>query len=100
MGCARIPPTTNNHGVRELRSAVIGRKVTQSNRRDRGAGTQAGLMSILRALHRRGSQATDALVESLPIRLRDGKQPPFPAKSTTVKFFTTRIKNELYNYIF
>jgi len=32
-------PATNNHGEREVRSAVIWRKVMQGNRSNRGAGT-------------------------------------------------------------
>ena len=74
-----VPPT-NNHVERELRPAVIWRKVMQGNRSDRGAGTQAGLMSILRTLQRRGYKAIDTLVEYLQISLRDGKLPPFPTK--------------------
>jgi len=73
-------PPTNNHVERELRPAVTWRKVMQGNRSDSGARTQAGMMSILRILQRRGYKAIDTLVECLQISLRDDTLPPFPSK--------------------
>jgi len=48
-----VPPA-NNHVERDLRPAVIWRKVMYGNRNNRGTETQAGLMSLLRTLQRRG----------------------------------------------
>jgi transposase len=44
----------NNHGEREIRPAVQMRKAYGGNRSERGAETQAILMTIFRTLHKRG----------------------------------------------
>jgi hypothetical protein len=41
----------NNHAERQIRPAVITRKITQQNRSARGARTQAILMTTFRTLH-------------------------------------------------
>ncbi len=72
-------PPTNNHVEQELRSAVIWRKVMQCNRSERGAGTPARLMNLLRTLQRRDYEVVDTRVEYLRISLWDAKRPPFPS---------------------
>jgi transposase len=72
-----VPPT-NNHAEREIRPAVIMRKVIQGNRSDRGARTQAILMTIFRTLKARGCNPADTIVQSLTQYLKTGSLPPFP----------------------
>lgn len=62
-------PHTNNHAERELRPAVIMRKVIQQNRSDKGAHTQAVLMSIYRTLKLRGLDPTKTIVPALPEKI-------------------------------
>ncbi|MGI6455596.1 MAG: IS66 family transposase [bacterium] len=72
-----VPPT-NNHAEREIRPAVIMRKVIQGNRSDRGARTQMILMTIFRTLKARGCNPADTIVQSLTQYLKTGSLPPFP----------------------
>ncbi|MGI6456336.1 MAG: IS66 family transposase [bacterium] len=72
-----VPPT-NNHAEREIRPAVIMRKVIQGNRSDRGARTQMILMTIFRTLKARGYNPADTIVQSLTQYLKTGSLPPFP----------------------
>ena len=73
-------PHTNNHAERELRPAVIMRKVIQQNRSDKGAHTQAVLMSIYRTLKLRGHDPFKTIVSNLETYLLTGKLPPLPEK--------------------
>jgi len=72
-------PATNNHAEREIRPAVIMRKVIQGNRSDKGARTQSVLMTILRTLKRRNYNPVDTLVSSLVESIHTGFLPPFPS---------------------
>lgn len=45
---------TNNHAEREIRPAVLMRKISYGNRSDRGAKNQAILMSMIRTAKKRG----------------------------------------------
>jgi transposase len=74
-------PHTNNHAERELRPAVIMRKVIQQNRSDKGAHTQAVLMSIYRTLKLRGHDPVQTIVSNLETSLLTGQLPPLPAKT-------------------
>ncbi len=76
-------PAANNHGEREFRPAVIWRKVIQGTHSERGAETQAGLMSILRTLKRRGDNPITILVAALREYVRTGHLPPFPPVITS-----------------
>jgi len=71
-------PSDNNHGEREIRPAVIMRKNTQCNQSDRGAETQAMLMTIFRTLKRRGLDPLDEVVQALRHYSLTGKLPPLP----------------------
>ncbi len=72
-------PHDNNFGERQIRPAVILRKNSQSNRSDRGAATQAVLMSVYRTLKLRGLNPTKTIAETLKTYLTTGKLPPLPA---------------------
>lgn len=69
-------PATNNHGEREIRPAVILRKMIQGNRSDKGARTQAVLMSIFRTLKHRDLNPVDTLCANLQTSIQTLKLPP------------------------
>ena len=56
-------PADNNHAEREIRPAVLMRKVSQGNRSTRGARTRAVLMTIYRTLKKRGLDPLVVAVE-------------------------------------
>ena len=68
----------NNFGERQIRPAVILRKNSQSNRSDRGAATQAVLMSVYRTLRLRGLNPTKTITNALRTYLTTGELPPLP----------------------
>lgn len=68
----------NNHGEREIRPAVQMRKAYGGNRSERGAQTQAELMSIFRTLEKRDVDAVDYLMHALRGRLQTGVTPSLP----------------------
>ena len=68
----------NNFGERQIRPAVILRKNSQSNRSDRGAATQAVLMSVYRTLRLRGLNPTKTITNALKTYLKTGQLPPLP----------------------
>jgi len=72
-------PFENNFAERMIRPAVILRKNSQSNRSDRGAVTQAVLMSIYRTLRLRGHDPLQTIADALRTRLQTGTLPPLPA---------------------
>ena len=69
----------NNFAERQIRPAVILRKNGQSNRSDRGAATQAVLMSVYRTLRLRGLNPTKTIANALKAYLTTGQLPPLPA---------------------
>ena len=69
----------NNFAERQIRPAVILRKNSQSNRSDRGAATQAVLMSVYRTLRLRGLNPTKTIANALKTYLTTGQLPPLPA---------------------
>ncbi|MBK9119415.1 MAG: transposase [Phycisphaerales bacterium] len=71
-------PFENNFAERQIRPAVILRKNSQSNRSDRGALTQAVLMSIYRTLRLRGHDPLRTISQALRTYLQTGKLPPLP----------------------
>ena len=73
-------PFDNNHGERGIRPAVMIRKNSFGNRSDRGADTQAVLMSVYRTLRQRGHAPLKTVVDALTTYLKTGKLPPLPAK--------------------
>ena len=71
-------PFDNNFAERQIRPAVILRKNSQSNRSDRGAATQAILMSVYRTLKLRGLNPTRTITDALKTYLTTGQLPPLP----------------------
>ncbi len=71
-------PADNNFGERQIRPAVILRKNSQSNRSDRGAATQAVLMSIYRTLKLRGLNPTKTITDALRTYLTTSQLPRLP----------------------
>lgn len=72
-------PADNNFAERQIRPAVILRKNSQSNRSERGAATQAVLMSVYRTLKLRGLHPTQTVVQALRTYVRTGQLPPLPS---------------------
>jgi transposase/IS1 family transposase len=73
-------PHTNNHAEREIRPAVIMRKVIQQNRSDRAVHTQEVLMSVFRTLKLRGRDPVKTVVSALSTWLETGKLPSLPGR--------------------
>lgn len=71
-------PFDNNAGERAIRPAVIIRKNSYCNRSQRGADTQAVLMSIYRTLKQRGHDPLATITQALTDYLRTGILPPLP----------------------
>jgi transposase len=71
-------PYENNHAERMIRPAVIIRKNSQSNRSDKGAMTQAILMSIYRTLKLRGQDPAQTITSALRTYTTTGHLPPLP----------------------
>jgi transposase len=71
-------PFENNFAERQIRPAVILRKNSQSNRSDRGAVTQATLMSVYRTLKLRGLNPTKTIADALKTYVSTGQLPPLP----------------------
>lgn len=72
----------NNFAERQIRPAVILRKNSQSNRSDRGARTQAVLMSIYRTLRLRGHDPLSTITDALRTYLQSAQLPPLPSPAT------------------
>jgi hypothetical protein len=71
-------PADNNFAERPIRPAVILRKNSPSNRSERGAATQAVLMSVYRTLKLRGLHPTQTVVQALRTYVQTGTLPPLP----------------------
>lgn len=71
-------PADNNHGERSILPAVIIRKNTYGNRSQRGANTQAVLMSIYRTLKLRGHDPLATITKALSEFITTGKLPNLP----------------------
>jgi len=74
-------PADNNHTERMIRPAVIARKNSYCNHSQKGADTQAILMSIFRTLHLREQDAIVILEGALKAYCRNGSLPPLQNKS-------------------
>ena len=77
----QLAAQTNNHGERMIRPAVIIRKNSQSNRSDKGAATQALLMSVYRTLKLRGLDPVRTVSDALRTYLATGQLPALPVQS-------------------
>ena len=75
-------PFDSNLAERMIRPAVILRKASPSNRSEKGAATQAILMSVYRTLKLRGHHPIDTLVGALRTYVTTGQLPPLPAPTT------------------
>jgi hypothetical protein len=71
-------PFDNNAGERAIRPAVIVRKNSYCNRSQRGADTQAVLMSIYRTLKQRGHDPLATITNAVTEYLRTAILPPLP----------------------
>lgn len=76
-------PSDNNHAEREIRGAVLMRKVIYGNRSADGALTQSVLMTVFRTLKRRGYNPITTLLSALSDYIRTGTLPPFPPPFTS-----------------
>jgi hypothetical protein len=74
-------PFDNNRAEREIRPAVIARKNSFHNTSERGATTQAVLMSIYRTLKLRGLDPVETLADALTLFIATGKLSALPDKS-------------------
>ena len=72
-------PWENNRAEREIRPAVILRKNSQCNRSQRGAATQAVLMSVYRTLKLRDHDPRQAIADALATYAATGLLPPMPS---------------------
>ncbi len=70
-------PSDNNHAERDIRSAVLMRKVIYGNRSADGALTQSVLMTVFRTLKRRGYNPIQTLVSALSDFILTEKLLPF-----------------------
>lgn len=68
----------NNFAERQIRPAVILRKNSQCNRSQRGAATQAVLMSVYRTLKLRGLDPRAEIEQALRAWSATGQLPPLP----------------------
>ena len=68
-----------------IRPAVILRKVSQSNRSEKGAAVQAVLMGIYRTLKLRGQDPLVTVVSALRACLTTGQLPSLPAQSVAYR---------------
>ena len=73
-------PFDNNLAERMIRPAVILRKNSQSNRSERGAATQAVLMSIYRTLKLGGFHPIAVIADALRTYVQTGILPPMPGE--------------------
>jgi transposase len=76
-----IPPD-NNAAERAIRPAVLIRKNSYANQSDRGALTQAVLMSIYRTIRQRGLDPLASLLEALRQLATTGQLPPLPTSTS------------------
>ncbi len=77
-------PFDNNFGERSIRGAVIMRKNSFNNRSDKGAKTQAVLMSVFFTLKQRGLNPVDTVKKALKIYIKTGKMPKLAELSASV----------------
>jgi len=71
----------NNLAERQIRPAVVLRKNSQCNHSDKGAATQAVMMSVYQTLKLRGLNPLDTIVTALTQYMKTGQLPPLPEKT-------------------
>ncbi len=72
---------SGNVAERMIRPAVILRKVSQSNRSEKGPAVQAVLMGVYRTLNLRGHAPLATITSTLRTYMSTGELPPLPIKS-------------------
>jgi hypothetical protein len=90
-------PFDNNLAEREIRPAVIVRKNSFGNRSERGANTQAILMSIFRTLHNRGHQPIETLTPAIATSIQTGKLPLCLIQQRQKAKLLRNLKSEICN---
>ena len=75
-------PLDNNGGEKGICPAVLIRKNSDGNGSERGAPTQAVMMTIMHTLKMCGHNPVQILVVALKSYVRSGKLPPLPTKIT------------------
>lgn len=75
-------PYDNNFGERQIRPAVILRKNSQRNHLEKGAATQAVLMSVCQTLKLRGLNPLNTIVSAVRIYTETGRLPSLPGGDT------------------
>lgn len=71
-------PSSNNHAEREVRPAVLMRRVSHGSQSERGAATRATLMTVFRTLHRRGLDPLHTVETALRTYAQSGILPAMP----------------------
>jgi len=66
---------TNNHAERELRDAVVWRKLTFGSRSDRGTRFAANISSVVRTCRKQGRHVFEYLVQAINSRLHNRRAP-------------------------
>jgi transposase len=77
-------PSSNNHAEREVRPAVLMRKVSYGSQSLRGADTRATLMTVFRTLHRRGLDPLKTVEAALRVYAETGTLPPMSEKMSSM----------------
>jgi transposase len=77
-------PATNNAAEREIRPAVVMRKVSYGSASEQGAVTRAVLMSIYRTLKKRGLDPLGETRNALETLAKTGTLPPLPEQMASV----------------
>lgn len=75
-------PYDNNFAERQIRPAVVLRKNSQCNHSQKGAATQAVLMSVYQTLKLRGLNPLSTIVSALRTYTETGQLPPLPSANT------------------
>lgn len=76
-------PATNNAAEREIRPAVVMRKMSYGSTSEQGGVTRAILMSIYRTLKKRGLDPLTETRTALETLAKTGTLPPLPTKNTS-----------------
>jgi transposase len=71
----------NNHGERQLRPPVVARKNSGGNHSDRGAETQAIMMTVFFTLHLRNQNEVDTVITMVEEYLKTHQKPTLERKS-------------------
>jgi transposase len=76
-------PATNNAAEREIRPAVVMRKVSYGSASEQGTATRAVLMSIYRTLKKRGLDPLAETRKALELLAKTGTLPPVPQPASS-----------------